>query len=140
MLSSKTCPPALLLAGLLLLFTVTGAGASVLVPQTALPGPCIPQFSVQLPVFGPAGDLPRVNTRKHPFISIEMKESRQQVLPLPGQASYPASFFDPINQAEVLCPAVNVQPTQIWAYETSDTLTGKLLGPAHWPAVTVEAP
>jgi FtsP/CotA-like multicopper oxidase with cupredoxin domain len=80
-----------------------------------------------------------VNARKHPFLSIEMKESRQQVLPLPGQASYPASYFDPINQAEVLCPAVNVQPTQIWAYETSDTLTGKLLGPAHWPAVTVEA-
>jgi len=37
------------------------AAASDLVPQTALPGDCIPKFAVPMPVFGPAGSIPRVD-------------------------------------------------------------------------------
>jgi len=124
---------------LLIICSAASASASVLVPQTAVPGACIPQFAVPLPVFGPAGPQPRVNARQHPLLTVEMKESRQQVLPLPDQAAYPKSYFDPFNQAEAPCPQVNVQETQIWAYETSDSLTGKTLGPARWPAVTLDA-
>ena len=56
---------ALLLAG-----TVGNASASTTVPQTALPGTCIPQFPVPLPVFGPAGPIPRVNTLGHRDITV----------------------------------------------------------------------
>lgn len=128
----------LTLALVLLLIEVTAARASVLVPQTAVPGACIPQFAVSMPVFGPGGSQPRVNTKQHSLITIEMKEAKQQVLPT-DPAAYPATYFDTINQAEAPCPAVNIQETQVWAYETTDTLTGKLLGPASWPAVTLEA-
>jgi hypothetical protein len=47
---------------LFFLWTVESAGASSLVPQTNLPGTCIPQFAVRLPIFGPAGSIPRVDT------------------------------------------------------------------------------
>jgi hypothetical protein len=46
-----------------------GAGsgyASTLVPQTALPGDCIPKFAVPLPVFGPGDPTPRVSGRTTP--------------------------------------------------------------------------
>jgi spore coat protein A, manganese oxidase len=108
----------------------TGSGnASVMVPQTALPGDCIPKFVVALPVFGPAGITPRVDTLKHPLLNVKMKEVEQAVLPDPAKTSYPKGA----------CPPLNYQNTRVWAYETSDELTGKILGMASWPAVTLEA-
>ncbi len=96
------------------------AQASDLVPQTWLQGdslfPSI-AFKQTLPVFGPGynATLPRVNALNNPLLKVTMKEIAQQVLPPP----YP--------------------PTRVWAYEISNSSTGKVLGPAHWPAVTVEA-
>jgi len=96
------------------------AAASNLVSQTWLPGdtlfPTI-GFTTGLPVFGPGYNaaLPRVNAQTHPNLTVTMKEVSQQVLPEP----YPK--------------------TRVWAYETSDTKKGTILGPALWPAVTLEA-
>jgi FtsP/CotA-like multicopper oxidase with cupredoxin domain len=111
------------------------AGASTLVPQTWLPGECIPQFQVKLPVFGPGynADLPRIDALSHPALTIKMKEASRQVLPDPAKVSYPSQDGSGNN-----CPAVNFQNTTVWAYETSDWFTGQILGPAFWPAVTVE--
>jgi FtsP/CotA-like multicopper oxidase with cupredoxin domain len=114
------------------ILAVVGGGtalASYAVPQTWLPGQCIPQFQVALPVFGPGYNaaLPRVNALQHPALTISMVQTSRQVLPDPFQAT------DPVN-----CPAVVPNPTQIFAYETRDSTTGQLLGPAFWPAVTVE--
>ena len=92
--------------------------ASDLVPQTWLPGknlfPTI-GFTVPLPVFGPAGNIPRVDVLQHPNITVTMKEIDQQVLPPP------------------------YKPTRVWVYEIKDSTTGDLLAPANWPAVTIEA-
>ncbi len=106
----------------LALFSATWIAGSVeasqLVPQTWLPGdglfPGI-AFTQKLPVFGPGYNaaLPRVNALFHPFLEVTLKEIEQQVLP-----GYP--------------------PTRVWAYEIKDARTGKILGPALWPAVTVE--
>jgi spore coat protein A len=114
---------------LLLTLSLLPAGnafASTLIPQTALPGDCIPQFAMPLPVFGPGYNaaLPRVDAQKHPYLTVTMKEVSQQVLP----------NFAPTTG----CPSVTIQPTRVWAYETSDTFTKRVLGPALWPAVTVE--
>ncbi len=92
---------------------------SDLFPQTWLPGDNIfPSigFTQTLPIFGPGynATLPRVDAQHNPFLRVTMKEIAQQVLP-----GYPA--------------------TRVWAYEISNAFNGKLLGPAHWPAVTVEA-
>jgi spore coat protein A len=100
-------------------WTVGNVFASELVPQTWLPGDSLfgtIGFTQPLPIFGPGYNaaLPRVNALMHPFLKVTMKETAQPVLP-----GYP--------------------PTRVWAYETSDAITGKVLGPAHWPAVTVEA-
>jgi FtsP/CotA-like multicopper oxidase with cupredoxin domain len=100
------------------------ASASTLVQQTALPGECIPQFAVPLPVFGPAGPIPRVNAEAHPALTVTMKEISQSVLPQ--------------GMLDVCGRGVVFGPTRVWAYETSDWFTGKVLGPANWPAVTVE--
>jgi spore coat protein A len=100
-------------------------GASTLVPQTALPGECIPQFAVSLPVFGPAGPIKRVDAEAHPALTVTMKEIDQAVLP--------QGMFDTCGMG------VTFKKTRVWAYETKDSFTGKLLGPANWPAVTVEA-
>ncbi|WP_328754557.1 multicopper oxidase family protein [Geomesophilobacter sediminis] len=77
-------------------------------------------------MFGPAG-IPRVDTQAHPQLTITMKEVEQQVLPDPNQTPYPGGT----------CPAVNVQKTRVWAYETADK-NGRILGPARWPAVTLD--
>ena len=89
------------------------------VPQTWLPGDSIfttIAFTQRLPVFGPGYNaaLPRVNALANPFLTITMKEIDQQVLP-----GYPR--------------------TRVWAYEIKNSFTGRVLGPAIWPAVTVEA-
>jgi len=111
-----------------LLLGVAGrAEASTLVTQTALPGACIPQFAVPLPVFGPAGPIPRVNTAAHPQLTVTMKEISQQVLP--------AGPFPCAPLGTTITPG----PTRVWAYETRDTRTRRVLGPANWPAVTLEA-
>jgi len=55
--------------------------ASSLVPQTALDGNCIPKFAVPLPVFGPAGSIPRVDAGTHRKLIVTMKEVDQAVLP-----------------------------------------------------------
>jgi spore coat protein A len=109
------------------LFTLTAIDtyASTDVTQTWLPGECIPQFAVPMPVFGPAGPIPRVDSFKNPWLTVNLKEVNQQVLPnfTPGAG----------------CPSVNIQPTRVWAYEIRDKHTNKLLGPGHWPGVTVVA-
>ena len=118
-----------------------GSGySSNLVTQTWLPGDCIPQFVSPLAVFGPGYNaaLPRVNAASHPFLTVSMLETEQAVLP-PLSAGYNATYWDPMGRVTANCPAVNVQPTRVWAYETRDSFTNKVLGPAHWPSVTLEA-
>ncbi len=112
------------------------ADASTLVRQKWLPGECIPQFQTKLPVFGPGynADLPRVDAVQHPELTIRMKEASRPVLPDPSKVSYP--LHDGSGNA---CPSLFFTDTLIWAYETYDKSTGQLLGPAFWPAVTVEA-
>ncbi len=104
---------------LLVGWTAGSIQASELVPQVWLQGDTIfpaVGFTTPLPIFGPGYNaaLPRVNALENPFLKVTMKEVTQQVLPAP----YP--------------------PTHVWAYETSNAFTGKVLGPAHWPAVTIE--
>jgi spore coat protein A, manganese oxidase len=110
----------------------TGSGAaSTLVPQTWLPGDDIFGlfgFTQPLPVFGPGynATLPRVDASTHPSLQVTMKEIDQVVLPQ-------GTFYSPSLNANV-----TLGPTRVWAYETSDAITGKVLGPALWPAVTLE--
>lgn len=113
--SRKFMLPALFLA--LCLLAGSTVSASSLVSQTWLPGNNIPQFESTLPVFGPAGSIPRVNAYSHPNLTVTMKEIEQQVMPA----------------------STGLGPTRVWAYEIRDTQTGAVLGPAHWPAVTVDA-
>jgi len=114
------------------LFPLIGgsAGASSLVSQTSLPGNCIPQFQVPVPVFGPAGAIPRVDAVSHNKITVTMKEIDQAVLPVGMQS---------LSVDGCPEPPITFQNTRVWAYEISDTKTGKILGPANWPAVTIEA-
>ncbi len=111
------------------------AYASTLIPQTWMPGECIPQFQVKLPVFGPGynADLPRVDAVSHPALTVKMKETSRSVFPDPSKVQYPA-----VNGNGNSCPSLNFQNTTVWAYETSDWFTGQVLGPAFWPAVTME--
>ena len=97
--------------------------ASSLVDQTPLDPACIPMFAVSLPVFGPAGSVPRVDAAGHPYLTVTMKEINQAVLPLTGPN---------------LC-GMKFRKTRVWAYESTDSRTGEVLGPANWPAVTLVA-
>lgn len=97
--------------------------ASSLVDQTPLDPNCIPMFAVPLPVFGPAGSVPRVDAAAHPSLTVTMKEIDQAVLPQRGPN---------------LC-GMKFRKTRVWAYESADSRTGEVLGPANWPAVTLEA-
>src|SRR5512135_3014309 len=108
-----------------LMMAAGSADASFLVPQTALPGSCVPQFAVSLPVFGPAGPIPRVSALGNPFLKVTMKEIDQAVLPQ--------------GATDTCGLGVTFGKTRVWAYETRNLLTNKLLGPANWPAVTVDA-
>jgi FtsP/CotA-like multicopper oxidase with cupredoxin domain len=80
---------------------------------------------VPLPVFGPAGSIPRVDAAEHYKLTVTMKEIDQAVLPQGMQ--------------DTCGLGVTLGKTRVWAYEISDTKNGKILGPAHWPAVTIEA-
>ena len=108
----------LLLFGGSLLFS-SNVSSSYLVPQTPFDGSTLPQFEAPLPVFGSGWDAayPRVDARKHPYLKVKMKEIDQQVLPA----------------------TMGFGTTKVWAYEIRDSVTGKLLAPAHWPAVTIDA-
>ncbi len=92
-------------------------------------GACVPQWAVPMPVFGPAGPIPRVNAAANPFLTVTMKEIDQVVLP---QGTFPCAALG-------AGATVTFGPTRVWAYETRNTLTGALLGPANWPAVTLDA-
>ncbi|ASF45418.1 multicopper oxidase domain-containing protein [Methylovulum psychrotolerans] len=98
--------------------------ASSLVPQTHLDGSCIPKFSVSLPVFGPAGSIPRVDAYTHRKLTVTMKEIDQTVLPK--------------GLTDTCGKGVTFGKTRVWAYETADSATNQVLGPANWPAVTLE--
>src|SRR5579862_1036568 len=129
---------ALSVVSLLLILSGTGCGGVFntgkltsptiipLFPQTQLDGNCFPKFAVSLPVFGPAGSIPRVDAASHHNLTVTMTEINQQVLP-------PGSF--------AACGGSDVRlgPTRVWAFQTTDTNTGAMLGPAHWPAVTIVA-
>ncbi len=108
---------------LILLWSGHSANASSLVPQTPLDGNCVPKFAVRLPVFGPAGSVPRVDAFSHPYLTVTMKEVDQAVLPI--------GIVGPC--------AVTFARTRVWAFETADSNTGAVLGPANWPAVTIVA-
>jgi spore coat protein A, manganese oxidase len=97
--------------------------ASPLVDQTPLDPTCIPMFALSLPVFGPAGSVPRVDAAGHPYLTVTMKEINQAVLPQSGPN---------------LC-GMKFRKTRVWAYESTDSRTGEVLGPANWPAVTLVA-
>ncbi len=107
----------------LLLILGSGCGVSNYIPQTKLDGSCFPRFAVSLPVFGPAGSIPRVDAAAHTNLTVTMTEINQQVLP---QGSY------------AKCGAT-LGETRVWAFQTTDSNTGAVLGPAHWPAVTLVA-
>ncbi len=95
-----------------------------LVPQTQLDGEtCVPKFAVRLPVFGPDGSVPRVDAASHRDLTVTMKEIDQAVLP------------------QYLSPSCDIRfrKTRVWAYETTDTITNEMLGPANWPAVSIVA-
>ena len=102
-----------------------GPTPSPLFPQTKLDGNCLPKFVTSLPVFGPAGSVPRVDAAAHPNLTVTMKEIDQPVLPQGFEASCGAAGL------------VKLGPTRVWAYQTTDTNTGTVLGPASWPAVTI---
>ena len=95
------------------------------VAQTKLDGSCFAKFAVSLPVFGPAGAIPRVDAAAHPNLTVTMMEINQQVLP-PGSYAKCGT-------------GVTLGQTRVWAYQTTDSKTGAVLGPAHWPAVTIVA-
>jgi spore coat protein A, manganese oxidase len=113
---------------LLLFFlgTARGSYASSLVQQKALDGTCVPKFAVSLPVFGPAGSVPRVDAASHPSLTVTMNEIDQAVLPQGFAASCGTN-------------GVTLGKTRVWAFKTQDTNTGRVLGPANWPAVTIVA-
>jgi len=119
-----------------IVFVSSGVYASDLVQQTALPGDCIPKFSTPLPVFGPAGPIPRVDALTHPSLTITMNEINQAVLP--STVHYPATYISTWDRQSHPCPVVTVKSTRIYGYQTTDTRTSALLGPANWPGVTIE--
>jgi spore coat protein A len=127
----------LILLTALNIMAVGTVNASTLIPQTELPGDCIPKFAVSMPVFGPAGSIPRVNAVRHHKLTITMQEIEQWVLPV-DTSIYPLTYVDPWTGTTQNCPSVNPQKTHVWAYGVTDTMTGTLLAPANWPGVTIE--
>jgi spore coat protein A, manganese oxidase len=93
-----------------------------LIKQDPLDGDtCVPKFAVSLPVFGPAGSVPRVDAATHRKLTVTMKEIDQAVLP--------QGYSGPCQ--------IKFRKTRVWTYETKDSDTGEMLGPANWPAVTI---
>lgn len=119
---------ALSAAALLLIFlgSVPSSYASPLVYQKPLDGTCVPKFAVSLPVFGPADSVPRVDAADHPNLTVTLTEINQPVLP----QGFAASCGD---------HGVRLGKTRVWAFKTQDTNSGRVLGPASLPAVTIVA-
>src|ERR1700689_91715 len=93
-----------------------------LIKQDPLDGDtCVPKFAVSLPVFGPAGSVPRVDAATHRKLTVTMKEIDQSVLP--------QGYSSPCQ--------IKFRKTRVWTYETKDSDTSEILGPANWPAVTI---
>lgn len=96
---------------------VDTATASTLVPQVPFPGKNILKYIDSLPVFGPAGPIPRVNGNNP--ITVTLKPFSQQVL----------------STGTILAPGMVVGPavglTNVWAYD--------LNGITNYPTVTIEA-
>jgi FtsP/CotA-like multicopper oxidase with cupredoxin domain len=111
--------------GIWVVALVAGAHAKGLVPQTPLDGTCVPRFATELPVFGPAGSTPRVNALHHRHLKVTMKEIDQPSLP--------------VGMQDTCGKGITFGETRVWAYESADAKTGQILGPANWPAVTLEA-
>ncbi len=131
---SRRSAIALSVVSLLLILLGSGCGTSTSTPlppsppafpQTKLDGDCFPKFAVSLPVFGPAGSIPRVDLAAHPNLTVTMKEIDQPVLP---QGSFTQCGTK-----------ITLGQTRVWAYQTTDSSTGAVLGPASWPAVTLVA-
>ncbi len=95
-------------------FDLGSALASVQIAQTPLPGKSIPKFVEPLPVFGPAGSIPRVASAN---MAVTISEVRQKVLPTSLYSNLPAPF----NQG-----------TYVWAYNVGNTFP-------LYPGITVEA-
>ena len=110
--------------------------ASALVPQTPMPGGCVPKFIVPLPVFGPVG-VPRVNAADYPNLTVSMNEVDQQVLP--PITIDTSTCQDIIPGWPTLPSTITFGSTRVWAYGIQDTDTGDVLAPPNWPGVTVEA-
>jgi len=127
-MKSKLLHLCLIIVAGLVVWTVGSAGASSLVTQTAVPGVCVPKWAVPMPVFGPAGPIPRVDAVANPSLTVTMKEIDQVVLP---QGTFPCA---PLGAGAT----VTFGPTRVWVYETTNTLTSALLGPANWPGVTFD--
>ncbi len=132
-MGSRRSTIALSMVSLLLILLGSGCGTSTSTlpppppafPQTKLDVSCFPKFAVSLPVFGPAGSIPRVDAAAHPNLTVTMKEIDQAVLP---QGSFTQCGTK-----------VTLGQTRVWAYQTTDSNTGAVLGPASWPAVTIVA-
>ncbi|WP_181799028.1 multicopper oxidase family protein [Kitasatospora acidiphila] len=105
--------------------TPEALGAVREISQTPLPGDCVPRFATALPVFGPAGSTPRVDAARHRDLTVTMAETDQAVLPQ--------------GRHDTCGLGVTFGKTRVWAYETSDTVSKQVLGPANWPAVTIDA-
>jgi spore coat protein A len=95
---------------------VQQAYASFLIPQMPLAAKAIPQFVEALPVFGPAGPIPRVAGTK---ITVSANEIQQKILP----ASFYAGLSAPFNAG-----------AYVWAYKVGDSLPIPI-----FPGVTIEA-
>ncbi len=115
---------------------VTGTAlANQQVLQTALPGKNIPKFVEPLPVFGPAGPIPRVAAGTG--YTVSMEEFDQQVLPAPnpllGVVGYPKTtvWGYRVGNAPPLYPGVTVEAQQGTA--ATVTYTNNLIGPLGAP-------
>jgi FtsP/CotA-like multicopper oxidase with cupredoxin domain len=109
MISRRTATLATMIAASFTLFT-TDAAASLLVPQTPVPGKSIPKFVEPLPTFSGA----RAGGAS---LSVTMQEFQQKVLP--------ATFYSTL-------PAPYNAGTYVWGYNVNGT------GPS-FPARTIEA-
>ncbi len=130
-------PSVLFMFFISILMAAGNVNASTLVPQIPLPGGCIPKYAVPLPVFGPAGPIPRVDASSHPNLTVTLNEIEQAVLP---QVTIDTSSCqDVISGWPSLPPQITFGKTRVWAYGLEDTNTGEMLAPPNWPGVTVEA-
>ncbi len=115
--------------------TSGNALANQQVLQTPLPGKSIPKFVEPLPVFGPAGPIPRVAAGSG--YTVSMEEFDQQVLPAPnpllGVLGYPKTtvWGYRVGNAPLLYPGVTVEAQQ--GVAATVTYVNNLIGPFGAP-------